>query len=87
MMKIMFSKTLHMLLHMLYRSEILLDQWRKKAQLYKSDTLFIPLGDDFRYDKAEEWDQQFNNYFKMFDYMNAHPEMGVEVSSSTAVMI
>ena len=58
---------------------MLIDQYKKKASLYRSNALFIPLGDDFRYDQAEECERQFNNYQKIFDYLDKHPQLGVKV--------
>ena len=65
------------------RATTLLDQYRKKSQLYKTDTVLAPLGDDFRYDSSREWDLQYTNYKKIMNYVNDHPELNAEIKFGT----
>ena len=48
----------------------LLEQYVMKNKMYIHNVVMIPIGDDFRYDREIEWDQQYLNYAKLFDYMN-----------------
>ena len=63
-----------------HRAELIVDQWRKKSMLYKSRSVLIPLGDDFRYTQSTEWEAQRVNYDKLFDYINNEPSLNVEVN-------
>lgn len=65
------------------RSNLILDQWRKKAQLYRSNVVLFPLGDDFRYDRSNEWDNQYQNYEMIIDYINNNEAWNAEVQFGT----
>jgi hypothetical protein len=61
------------------RAQTLLDQYRKKSQLYQTNVVFIQLGDDFRYVTMDEAKKQFENYDKLFTYMNKQSDWNVDV--------
>lgn len=64
------------------RSRTWLDQVYKKAMLYRGKHVFVPLGDDFRYQSMVEAHKQFANYQKMFDWIKVNVP-SVKVSFST----
>lgn len=65
------------------RAELIIDQWRKKSILYKTRSVLIPLGDDFRYVQSVEWEAQRSNFEKLFDHINSEPRYNVEAKFAT----
>lgn len=65
------------------KAELIVDQWRKKSVLYKTRSVLIPLGDDFRYTQTVEWDAQRGNYEKLFEHINNDPHLNVEAKFGT----
>lgn len=59
------------------------EQYQKKAQLYRSNVLLVPHGDDFRYASLKEWDVQLGNMEKLMTYMNGDKDMNVKVEFGT----
>ncbi|XP_034662495.1 alpha-mannosidase 2 [Drosophila subobscura] len=65
------------------RSDLLVDQWKKKAELYRTNVLLVPLGDDFRFKQNTEWDVQRVNYERLFEHINSQPHFNVQAQFGT----
>ncbi|KAF7278990.1 hypothetical protein GWI33_007795 [Rhynchophorus ferrugineus] len=66
------------------KSELLLEQYARTGSLFPHNVVLMPLGDDFRYNLREEFDQQYLNYMKLINYINAHKDQyKAEVSFGT----
>ncbi|XP_023340187.1 alpha-mannosidase 2 isoform X2 [Eurytemora carolleeae] len=65
------------------RSLMLLDQYRKKSTLYRSNVVLIPLGDDFRWDGEKEWNDQYTNYQMIIDHVNSNPRLNAKIQWGT----
>lgn len=56
------------------KSKTLIEEYNRIGSLTPHNVVLVPLGDDFRYEYAEEFDAQYNNYMKMFNYINTHKD-------------
>ncbi|XP_052766949.1 alpha-mannosidase 2-like isoform X2 [Mya arenaria] len=65
------------------RAQRLYEQYRLKGSIFKHKTILVALGDDFRFNLPEEWDQQYENYKKLMDYMNNQREWKINVKFGT----
>lgn len=66
------------------KADLLLEQYSRTASLFPHNVALIPIGDDFRYNKEKEFEQQFTNYKKLIDYINSHKDLyKTEISFGT----
>ncbi|XP_050683104.1 alpha-mannosidase 2 isoform X2 [Leptidea sinapis] len=66
------------------KSKTLMEEYDRIGSLTTHNVVLVPLGDDFRYEYGIEFDAQYVNYMKMFNYINKHTELfDAEVSFGT----
>lgn len=65
------------------QAKYLYEQYRRKSTLYKYNTILVPLGDDFRFNYPQEWDQQYQNYEYLMSYMNSRKDWKINVRFGT----
>ena len=61
------------------QAEKLHGMFRVTADLYKYNTLYIGLGEDFTYVRAAEWDNLYKNYEKLINYINGKNEWKMNI--------
>ncbi|XP_058974051.1 alpha-mannosidase 2 [Musca domestica] len=66
------------------KAQLLLEQYSRTASLFPHNVALIPVGDDFRYNKEREVDQQYTNYKKLIDHIMANKRLyNVDISFGT----
>ncbi|XP_071159952.1 alpha-mannosidase 2-like [Mytilus edulis] len=64
-------------------SRQLWEQFQKKAELYRTNVILVPHGDDVRYATSLEWHNQLHNLEKLMTYINSRPDFQTEVRFGT----
>jgi len=61
------------------------DQVKKKAMLFRTGrVVLIPLGEDFKYDSADEMNQMLTSYERIFDFINSNKNrFGINIRFGT----
>eukprot|EP01132_Coremiostelium_polycephalum_P009271 gene9271-11363_t len=61
----------------------LLEQYKAKASGFRTPVVLIPLGGFSKYSNQKMTDLMFDNYEKIFEYINSNPELKAKISFST----
>ncbi|XP_045199529.2 alpha-mannosidase 2-like [Mercenaria mercenaria] len=59
------------------------EQFRITSDLYKHNTLYIGLGEDFSYPKPHQWDNMYTNYEKLINFINSQTNWNMTIKFGT----
>lgn len=66
------------------KAKTLMEEYDRIGSLTTHNVVLVPLGDDFRYEYGVEFDAQYTNYMKIFNYVNSHKDLfNAEVTFGT----
>uniref|UniRef100_A0A7E4W906 Alpha-mannosidase n=1 Tax=Panagrellus redivivus TaxID=6233 RepID=A0A7E4W906_PANRE len=55
-------------------ANMLMGQYRQLERFYESNSLLVPVGDDFFFSQEDDWTVTHASYGAIFKHINAHPE-------------
>ncbi|CAD5213373.1 unnamed protein product [Bursaphelenchus okinawaensis] len=61
----------------------LVNQYRKLQTYYRSNSLLVPIGDDFFFSNPKDWTENYDNYKALMTYINSHEEFNMKIQFGT----